>query len=422
MSSENKKICMLVRNNFLHDTRVLKEARTLSQSGYNITLVAIKKFKELSEHEEIMPNVTLYRIPVDKNLPSMKKSEGNTAKQGSASFARKVVKKLYSFVRPAVKKIKRTGKFTKIDTKIILKGYREKADVYHVHDLNMLFEGYVCARLNKSKLIYDSHELFTERNTQKKSRFMNFILSNMEKRLIRRCDGVITVSDSISKYLAQLYGVDPPVVIRNCQRYKPLTDKNVKIQELLGLSSNRKVILYFGRITFNRGLESLLESAAHIDKQAIIVLIGNGEERYIDKLKESIASNKLQDKFVILPPVDSSEADIYVSSADIGIIPTPNICLSYYFGASNKIFHYMAGGLPTLVSDHPEKRAIVVGNDLGEVFNPDDPLDIAEKINLLLGDNSLMKKYSENSLKASKIYNWENEEKKLLKLYERITG
>lgn len=413
---------MLVRNNFLHDTRVLKEARTLSRAGYSLTLIAIKKFRELPEEEEIMPNVTLYRIPVDKNLPSIKKSEGNAKKQGSVSFARKVVKKLYSFVKPVVKKIKRAGKFAKVNAKIILKAYRDKPDIYHVHDLNMLFEGYICARLNRAKLVYDSHELFTERNTQKKSKFMNFILRNMEKRLIRRCDGVITVSDSISEYLARLYGIDPPVVIRNCQRYKPVTEKNTKIQELLGVSSNRKVILYFGRITFNRGLESLLDSAAHIDEKAIIVLMGNGEERYIDKLKESVVSNKLQDKFAILPPVESSEANIYVSSADIGIIPTPNICLSYYFGASNKIFHYMAGGLPILVSDHPEKRAIVVGNNLGEVFNPDDPLDIAEKINRLLNDDSLTKKYSENSLKASKIYNWENEEEKLLKLYERITG
>lgn len=411
---------MLVRNNFLHDTRVLKEARTLSEAGYTISLIAIKKFKELSEKEEISPKISLYRIPVGKNLPSIEKRQVKSGIKSGPDIAGLSKKNSFDFFKAQISRIVKARKLLRTDKNIILIGNAEKADIYHVHDLNMLLEGYVCSRMNKAKLVYDSHELFIERNTQRKSKLMNFVLKKMEKMLIKRCDGVITVSDSISKYLADIYKIDAPVVIRNCHNIAKI-EKSLKIQDLLGLTENRKIILYFGRITFNRGLENLLKSAEYISKDAIIVLIGNGEERYINKLQESVVSSKLQDKFAILPPVESPDANTYVSSADVGIIPTPNVCLSYYFGASNKIFHYMIAGLPILVSDHPEKRALVVGNNLGEVFDPENPLDIAEKINHLLGNDVLMKKYSENSLKASKIYNWGNEEKKLLNLYERIS-
>lgn len=426
MSYHQKKVCMLVRNNFLHDTRVLKEAQSLGAWGHTVQIIAINKLCKLKTEETIDRNVKLLRVNTRSN-------KGHRTEQVNVDIELQVVNKLslkeklvylskYAMNRIFNKlKIRKLLNYFIIEKNIIRNAVATKADIYHAHDLNMLMEAFICAKLNKAKLVYDSHELFVERNTARGTVFQKKTLKIMERFLIRRCDAVITVTESIAEYLAKIYNIKTPSVIRNSQPYE-IVDKTNKFKEILNLPEDSKIAVYVGRITFNRGLENLILSARHLSPKSLIVLMGNGSEPYIEQLESLIKDNSLQEKVFILPPVLSSEVSNYVASADIGVIPTPNVCLSYYFGASNKLFHYMMAGLPILVSDHPEKRRIVIDNEIGDVFDPDNPENIAKQINKILDDQNLNKMYSKNSFKSALTYNWENEERKLVELYRGMLG
>lgn len=417
---QQKKICMLVRNNFLHDTRVLKEARTLADMGYIISIIALKKFRELPEEENIYPGINVYRIPIGRDLPSISRKNGSTGTSKRKNSLLVTIQKSYNLATKPFRMFRKYFRFAKVNYRVLRKSFREKADIYHAHDLNMLFEGFISSKLVGAKLVYDSHELFTERNTFKQQKKLTkYMLNKMETALIGKCDAVITVSHSISKYLADKYDIPEPFIVRNCQKYESIK-RSTKLYEVMDIDPKKKIVLYFGRITFNRGLEGLIESAKYLDKDIIIMLIGNGERKYISKLQWKIYQDQLYNKVMILPPVSSDEANMYVSSASIGIIPTPNVCLSYYYAASNKLFHYMMAGLPILVSDHPEKRNIVLGSEVGDVIDPDDPENIAKQINRILSDETLFERYSENCLKASLEYNWEKEERKLIGIYDGL--
>lgn len=426
MSDKKIKVCMLVRNNFIHDTRVLKEAQSLSSNGYQIQIIAIKKIAKLKTKEVIDRNIKLLRVGYRmteniENLELVKVEKEIEVNKPLTTLEKFIYLPKYLYIKiTKLLKIRKLIKYFFTEIKIIKNALNEKADIYHAHDLNMLMEGFICAKLNKAKLIYDSHELFVERNATRNSMIQRKALKIMEGFLIKRSDAVITVSESIADYLAGLYNIKAPYLIRNSQPFE-VASKNNKFKEMLDLPDTAKVVLYAGRITFNRGLENLILSAKYLSPKFFIILMGGGTGQYIEKLKRLIKDNLLMERVFILLPVASKEVLSFAASADLGIIPTPNVCLSYYYGASNKLFHYMMAGLPILASDHPEKRKIILENEVGDVIDPEDPKSIANKINSILEDEPLYDKYSNNSLKAAQLYNWETEEQKLLNIYADLS-
>ena len=78
-------------------------------------------------------------------------------------------------------------------------------------------------------------------------------------------------------------------------------------------------------------------------------------------------------------------------------------------------------GLPIIASDFPEMSSIVVDNGLGFTVNPENPQDIASKINTILSDPSIYQEMVDNTKRVAKdVYNWENQEAKLLDLYKQL--
>ena len=86
----------------------------------------------------------------------------------------------------------------------------------------------------------------------------------------------------------------------------------------------------------------------------------------------------------------------------------------------NKIFEYIHAELPVLVSDFPEMKSIVDNYSVGEVFNVDDPSSMIEVINNYFNNPDKIIRYKQNCLKASKVLNWDNEEKQLFNLYNQL--
>jgi glycosyltransferase involved in cell wall biosynthesis len=68
------------------------------------------------------------------------------------------------------------------------------------------------------------------------------------------------------------------------------------------------------------------------------------------------------------------------TSADAGIWTLPNLCKNFYYALPNKIFEYLAAGLPVLAADFPEARRLIEGYRVGLCFDPYDPGSIADAI------------------------------------------
>jgi len=298
---------------------------------------------------------------------------------------------------------------------------RESADVYHAHDLSALPVAWLARRFNGGKVVYDSHELWLDRTRlRKRSKLNRFIVKRIESFLIRRADANIIAGESSGRELAKRYHIVPPTLILNAPSYHPVERSDI-LRDEIGMPREHRIILYIGRITYYRGLEELAQSLQYLDHSSL-VLMGYAPPDYVAGLKRVVKDEGLIDRVHFFGPVPPEEVMRYAASADIGAAPIKNAGLSYYYCSPNKVFECIAAGLPVVGSNFPDLKKVIEGHKLGVTFDPDSPRDIARAIDYVLSDKDRYQEMRKNALEAAKIFNWENESKKLLALYEGLSA
>ncbi len=375
---------MVVLNNFTHDARVHKEAKTLASAGYDVTVFAL--WQEGLEKYEKRSGYHIKRLQVYARH-----------KQGG------LLTPLLKYISFVVQMWKQTA--------------RQSIQAYHAHDEKPLPLTWLLARRDKASLIYDAHEFETGRH------FDNSRLSGIyhrmwawpERLFIRKADAVITVSKSIAGQLSLLYRISQPTVIMNCPE-KQVVQKPISLHRKLGIPSNYKIVMYQGGVTKGRGIEQFLEAIQLLPNVAGIVL-GNGP--LLTTLRSQVREGKWQ--HVFLPGrVPLNDLLNYTSAADIGVVLTQNTCLNHYYSLPNKLFEYMQAGIPIVGSDLQEIARIIQEYKVGATVNPDDPKDIANALRYLLDNPKQYAQIKINTISAATIFNWENESIKLLQIYQKL--
>src|SRR5205085_1443708 len=136
-------------------------------------------------------------------------------------------------------------------------------------------------------------------------------------------------------------------------------------------------------------IESTLQSIAHwASRNWGFVVMGYGDQSYLDKLSGLAHSLGIKHQFVVLPPVGYDQVAQFTPGADVGhaLYEPVHVNNLYIATASNKIMEYMADGLPLLVSDTPSLKSIVNKYQCGLTADEKSPESIAAAVNTLLGE------------------------------------
>lgn len=271
--------------------------------------------------------------------------------------------------------------------------------------------GVILKKIYKAQLIYDTHELETEKNglvgfRQKISKFL-------ERILIKHVNLTIVVSESIADWYMNEYNLSRPTVVLNVPRKQTLSSCN-HFREQLNIQSNQLILLYQGGLMKGRGVHLILEAFKQRNQDNIVaIFMGYGE------LEEEIKlASKQSNNIYFYPAVSPNVVLDYTSSADIGISLIENTCLSYYYCMPNKLFEYAMTGLPIIVSNMKDMSEIVNKNNMGVVikdFSPDG-INIAID-NLLQQDLNIIKS---NAYSTACANSWEIQEQKMLAAYKDI--
>lgn len=424
----NKNVCMFVWNHFTNDARVLRECTTLSENGYNVDLICIHDPNDpnLAMHEERNERFHVYRV---KRYPS------------SLLFLQKVYKKIMSnkllllltmlfglislYFAPIVTVLLLVCIFIVLKTKVkgllikgniiirmIARGRNSKYDIYHSNDLNTLPQGIFSAklRLKKRKLIYDSHEVQTDRTGYNPK-----TIKRVERFLLRFIDQMIVENHTRAAFNEQLYGFYP-AVLHNYPFVQDTTQQQEKVDlhKILNLPPNEKILLYQGGIQVGRGLDKIVKAVPMI-KEGTVVFIGDGKKK--EELIQLVKDMNLDHRVKFLPKVPVEDLPKYTRNAYLGFQVLNNICFNHYSASSNKLFEYMMAGVPVIACSFPEIQNVVETNHTGICVDSHNPQSIADGVNKLLEDTNLRDQLSNNSLNASGKYNWAEEEKNLLDYY-----
>lgn len=283
-----------------------------------------------------------------------------------------------------------------------------KFDVVCGCDLDTLPAALLAAKIKRKKVVYDAHEYFPESPELIGKPFRQSVWRFFEKIFVPKTDAIYTVTDSIAQIFNKKYKTDCKLV-----RNLPVRS-NSTIQPF----NNSTILLYQGAVNLGRGLNEMLLAMLKIEN-AQFYIAGDGDE--MESIKYKVKELSLEHKVKLLGKKSPAELKQITQQAYIGINLLENRGLSYYYSLGNKTFDYIQAGVPQVVIGFPEYIELNNKYNIGVVVEELSVLNVYAAIRKLLEDKDLYRQLQQNCLKAREELCWENEEQKLINIYEQLT-
>lgn len=290
--------------------------------------------------------------------------------------------------------------------------------IYHLHDPELIPLG-LFLKLRGKAVIFDMHEDISKQVINKEwipsifRRPLSFILSGIERCLPRIFDCVILAEDS---YLQKFKSIKNIQVIHNY----PFGQQCIK--KTYDFNTFRMV--YVGDLRAVRGIKEylrILKKCRDNNLNIELMLIGSyADTRFEKECMDLIKTFNIEPYVTHYGRLPNNDVYKILRECDLGLAllhPIGNYVSSY----PTKLFEYMSIGLPTLASNFELWKNIVEGNKCGHTVNVFKTEEAVHVISKYYNNIELRQTHGQNGLSLIKDkINWENEERRLLRLYENI--
>lgn len=352
------------------DVRIfLKECRSLSEHGHEVFLVVAD-----GRGNEVLNGVKI----VDVGLP-----------------------------------IGRIDRMFKVTQRVFVKAVELDADIYHLHDPELLPIGLKLKRLGK-KVVFDAHEDVPKQILGKHyihpwvRRILSWGFAYFERYACSRFDGAVAATPHIrDKFLL----INPNSIdINNF----PMIGE---LESSVTWQNKAKEVCYVGNIAQVRGINELVLAMGATRTAVRLNLVGGFSEQYVEskvrgyKGWHNVNYLGVQDRLGVREVMSRSIAGL------VTLHPIPN----YLDALPIKMFEYMSASIPVIASSFDLWQSIIEETNCGLCVDPLDPHSVAEAIDYLVDHPDEARQMGENGRAAVlSRYNWAQEEKKLLSFYNEI--
>jgi glycosyltransferase involved in cell wall biosynthesis len=329
---------MLLGNNpYPQDERVRREALTLAEHGYTVSVICPRAHAQPAR--ETIRGVHVYRY------------RRRIRPRGTLGYALEYLHAPLAALRLSVQVLARHG-----------------FDVVHAHNPpdTLVFVGAIYKLLLRKRFVFDHHdiapEMYVARFGSRARRSVYELLLLLEKASCRLADRVIATNDSYRNLEVRRTGVRPErvAVVRNGPDLADLAPASGDD----GLRSKAATIIgYLGVMGRQDGVENLLGAMNVLvhdlgRSDTYAVLVGDGDARAdLERLTTKLA---LEQHVCFMGYLDYDEWRRVLSTADICVVPDPS---NPYNDRSTivKIMDYMALAKPIVAFDLPEHRITADG-------------------------------------------------------------
>lgn len=292
-----------------------------------------------------------------------------------------------------------------------------KSTILVSNDLDTLLPNYLVSQLFKRKLIYDSHEYFTEVPELISRPKVKAVWEGIEKRIFPKLENISTVNQSIADRYKEKYG-KTLVVVRNVS---PLYHSDsMATKKELGIPENKHLLIMQGAgLNIDRGVEEAIRMMPFM-KDTALIIVGDGD--IIPDMKNLVHDQNWQNLVYFYGKRPYRELMKFTKQADLGLSFDQPTNPNYLYSLPNKIFDYIHTHTPIVCSNVVEVVKIVNQYSLGIVIDNFEPQHLAQVIQQALTNSEQMKQWKENCVIAAEKENWENESQKLITFYPQVHG
>jgi|HigsolmetaAR206D_1030411.scaffolds.fasta_scaffold10874_2 glycosyltransferase involved in cell wall biosynthesis len=307
--------------------------------------------------------------------------------------------------------------------KLFILAFKSKADIYHFHDPELLPVGFLLKVILNKKVVYDIHEDFPASIITKS--WIPLKIRNPLSKLLNRIELYLSnfmnaLVFAEAYYKERFSEINRPLKL-DVLNYplKTLSDRNILIRR-----SNNISLVYAGAISRERGILEMTEAFCILKKDNPNIsfnIIGEISEDLIKEIDEIFCKfNLTRDGFYLRGRISLDKVYEYYSQSQIGLCilhPVPN----YTRSLATKLFEYMSTGLAIVASNFDDWRMLIEDANCGLVVDPYDVREVVAKIQFLIDNPSLIELYGKNGRSEyERKYNWDEEEAKLINLYQRL--
>lgn len=374
------KVLMILNNHYTHDPRVTAEAESLVRHGYEVKVIAWDRKRRYSNHE-VINGVEVTRIKLPKIIYLLLPFEIMRIPIWQV-LAYKKAKELYE---------------------------KWRFSIVHVHDWPDLPVGtMIKKKLKTVALIYDSHEVWSYMFLR--GRIPKFLREPLwrERYLVTKyVDVLITVSKEAAEYFLRFY---PNVrLVRNM--------KQIKKSEWKHPNTSTLKVVYIGGFNKNRCILELVEAISKI-RHKIEGIFAGPEVKGISDVIVMYSKNFPMKYLGFIPR--EQVLKVTKKGSLVYLVFKPKDPL-YRIALANKLFEAMVTGRACLAGKGTASGKFVEEYKIGLVINCNVE-EIKKALIYLIENPKLIIKFGRRAYRVGHKYNWEKEEKKLLEIYQEITG
>lgn len=281
-------------------------------------------------------------------------------------------------------------------------------DVISSIDLDTILPGFYASKLKGKPITYDAHEYFTEQEEIVSRPSIKKFWKAIEKLTVPNIPSGYTVSEGYAKLFEQEYGVSYKLV----RNVTVLQDLPEQIEE-----PEKPYILYQGAVNHGRGLEVLVEAMTEIEDHQLYIC-GNGD--IFEELQVLAKSLQVEHKVKFWGYVEPIKLRKFTLGAKVGITFFANAGLSHKYSLANRFFDYMHAGVPQVAMQYPEYIDFNQHHEVAYLLPELTKEEAVKALKKTLHDNPYRNNLRENALSAREKFNWQNDEKTLVSVYENL--
>jgi glycosyltransferase involved in cell wall biosynthesis len=359
-----------------HDPRIFhKQLKTLRDAGYDAQLVASHKQSE-----------TVDGIPIT-----------------------------------ALSQVKGRYRRIRLQREVYQEARRLNADVYHIHDPELIPVGHILQRVTGAALIYDMHEDYWWHGPVE-----GRLIRLLERWCFQWVDHVVVANDHHQDITRS--SAVPATRIANY--FKPIGHVPIHAAHSCFSDEEPLRLIYTGVISDQggRGLSSLIRLAELVHREAFNAKLKLVGICYVDRIRRQAAGrierNGLRETLQRVGwdrYVSWEEMVPHLQRAHVGLVlgtPHPNQAEKI----PTKFYEYLHFGLPILCSDFPRWRQFVEQHECGAVVPAGDPNAALNVLRRWRNDPDRYHTLARAARAAAPLYRWESMQPRLIRVYDELTA
>lgn len=287
----------------------------------------------------------------------------------------------------------------------------KKMDGVCAIDLDTIFPVYLVSGIRRLTRIYDAHELFCEMQEVVSRPLIYKVWKRIERICVPRFRNGYTVNGLIAAEFHNMYGVDYAVI-----RNMPLLRPDLPGPAIAGALPPGPFILYQGAVNEGRCFETLIPAMKDVKAPLLVC----GEGNFMTQARHLVRQYGLEEKVFFKGRVRPEELRAITQAAYAGITLFERRGISNFYSLANRFFDYIHAGIPQIAVDYPAYREINNSAPVAVLIDEPGIGNIASALNKLLDDTGLYKRLADNCKQVRLRYNWQEEEKALIRLYHHF--